>query len=62
MSNALAISGVTAVLQYFLNIVYNSPPATLGSVSVSAVAPDIVQSVLGSGSSSHLQVNLFLHR
>ena len=62
MSNALAISGVTAVLQYFLNIVYNSPPATLGSVSVSAVAPDIVQSVLGSGSSSHLQVNLFLHQ
>lgn len=62
MSNALAISGVTAVLQYFLNAVYNTPPAPIGSVSVTAVAPDIVQSNLGSGSSAGPQVNLFMHQ
>lgn len=62
MSNALAISGVTAVLQYFLNTVYNAPLSPLGSVLVSAIAPDIVQNSLGSGTDSHLQVNLFLHQ
>jgi hypothetical protein len=62
MSNALAIAGVTEVLQYFLNMVYNSPESVLGSVTVSAVAPDIVQSNIGNGSSSQLQVNLFLHQ
>jgi hypothetical protein len=62
MGNALAISGVTAVLQYFLNIVYNDPLSPLGSVSVSAIAPDIVQTNLGSGGNSQLQVNLFLHQ
>jgi hypothetical protein len=62
MSNALAISGVTAVLQYFLNIVYNDPLSPLGSVSVSAIAPDIIQANLGSGGNSQLQVNLFLHQ
>src|ERR1039458_7605615 len=62
MSNALAISGVTAVLQYCLNLIYNSPTSVLGGVSVSAVAPDIVQTNLGSGSNSQLQVNLFLHQ
>ena len=30
MSDALAISGVTAVLQYFLNIVYNDPQLAIG--------------------------------
>ena len=62
MSNALAISGVTAVLQYFLNIVYNDPASPLGSVLVSAVAPDIIQAKIGSGGSSQLQVNIFLHQ
>jgi hypothetical protein len=62
MSNALAISAVTATLQYFLNLVFNSPTAVLGSVSITAIAPDIVQSNLGSGSNSKLQVNLFLHQ
>jgi hypothetical protein len=62
MSSALAIAGVTEVLQYFLNMVYNSPDSVLGSVTVSAVAPDIVQSSLGTGASSQLQVNLFLHQ
>jgi hypothetical protein len=62
MSNALAISGVTAVLQHFLNIVYNDPSSPLGSVLVTAVAPDIVQSSLGSGGNARLQANLFMHQ
>src|SRR5215470_17020923 len=62
MSTALAISGVTSVLQFFLNIVYNDPSSPLGGVTVSAVAPDIVQANLGSGGSTPLQVNIFLHQ
>jgi len=62
MSGPLAIAGVTAVLQHFLGVVYNSPGSVLGSVQVSAVAPDVVQSNLGSGNNAQLQVNLFLHQ
>ena len=62
MSSALAISGVTAVLQYFLNTVCNAPSSPLGGVSVSALAPDIVQSSLGNGSGVKPQVNLFMHQ
>ena len=62
MSNAFAIPGVTAVLQYFLSHVYNSPNSVLGSVQVSAVAPDILQTVLGVGSDEQMGVNLFLHQ
>jgi len=60
MSNALAISGVTAVLEYLLNNVYSG--AKLGIVSVSAVAPDLIKSGSPSGSDTPLQVNLFLHQ
>jgi len=60
MSSALAISGVTAVVEYLLNSVYSS--SGLGSVAVSAVAPDIIQGTLGTGSAAPLQVNLFLHQ
>jgi uncharacterized protein DUF4255 len=62
MSSALAISGVTAVLQYFLNTVCNAPSSPLGGVSVSALAPDIVQTGLGNGTGTKPQVNLFLHQ
>ena len=63
MSNALAISGVTAVLQYFLNHVYtNSPLAVLGTVKISAVAPDLVPVAASSGSNNPLQVNVFMHQ
>ncbi len=62
MSNALAMSAVTAVLQYFLNLVYNNPEAPFGSVSVTAIAPDIIQISSSGGPSSTLQVNLFLHQ
>src|ERR1039457_4850934 len=60
MSNGLAISGVTAVLQYCLTQVYNSAPE-LPSVNVTAVAPDI----FAAGSTpdnSPLQVNVFMHQ
>jgi hypothetical protein len=59
MSSALAISAVTAVLESLLNSVYAN--ANLGSVTVSALAPDLVQSSIGSNSSS-LKVNVFLHQ
>lgn len=62
MSTPFAIAGVTAVLQHFLGAVYNPPGSVLSSVKVSALAPDIVQSALGSGSNAQLQVNLFLHQ
>ncbi len=60
MSSALAVAGVTAVIQSLLNDVYTS--AGLGSVLVSALAPDIVQSSVGTTSNANLQVNLFLHQ
>jgi hypothetical protein len=62
MSSALAISAVTAALQSFLSSIYNAPSSPLGAVSVSAVAPDIVQTSLGNGTDSQLQVNLFMHQ
>ena len=62
MSGPLAIAGVTAVLQHFLGVVYNNPSSVLGSVFVSAIAPDVVQTNLGSGNNAQLQVNLFLHQ
>jgi hypothetical protein len=61
MSDALAISGVTAVLQYFLNIIYNDPDSPLGGVTVTAIAPDIVQNNIGAGN-TRLQVNIFMHQ
>jgi Pvc16 N-terminal domain len=60
MSNALAIAGVTSVLEYLLTNVYAG--AGLGSVSISALAPDLIQSGSASGSDTPLQVNLFLHQ
>jgi hypothetical protein len=62
MSNALAIPGVTAVLRHFLNSVYNNVNSVLGSVTVSAKAPDVVQTELGTGNNAPLLVNLFLHQ
>jgi hypothetical protein len=62
MSNALALSAVTAVLQSLFNTVFNQPASALGSVLVSAVAPDIVQNSIGNTASSQLRVNLFLHQ
>jgi hypothetical protein len=58
MSNALALAGTSAILQYILNNVFNG--AGLGSVTVTAVAPDIAQN--SQTGSPTLQVNLFLHQ
>jgi hypothetical protein len=63
MSTGFAISAVTAVLEYLLNEVYSSPPASaLGTVTVSAVAPDLVQSTFGTPRAATFQVNVFLHQ
>ena len=62
MSSALAMAGVSAVLQYYLTNLY-TPLATLfgGTVKVSAKAPDMVQEAFTAGSPEN-QVNLFLHQ
>jgi len=63
MSSALAISAVSAVLQYYLNNVFTGLTALFGThVSLSAKAPDLVQSEVGTGKTAKNQVNLFLHQ
>ncbi|HEY0760125.1 MAG TPA: DUF4255 domain-containing protein [Acidisarcina sp.] len=62
MSNALALSAVTATVQFWLNSALNDPSSPLGSVAVSAKAPDLVQAGLNSGNGAELAVNLFLHQ
>lgn len=58
MSNALAIAGTSAVLYQMLNNVFAS--TGFGSVTITALAPDIVQT--SQNSAPTLQVNLFLHQ
>ncbi len=60
MSNALAISAVSAVLQYSLTQVFGGATG-LGSVIVSAKAPDILQTEI-TAAGSGLYVNVFLHQ
>lgn len=63
MSSALAISGVTAVLQYYLIGVYSGLSALFGgTVTVSSQAPDIIQNAFSGGATTQNQVNLFLHQ
>jgi len=47
-------------LETLLNSVYTG--SSLGTVTVSAVAPDIVQTAVGTTADANLQVNLFLHQ
>lgn len=62
MSNALAIAAVTATLEQFLNAALNSPQTTVGgTVTISAVAPDILQTKLSAGDNT-VHMNLFLHQ
>jgi hypothetical protein len=62
MSSALAIAGVSAVLQYYLHKLYVPMGAVFGSVpKVSAKAPDLVQEAFTPGSPEN-QVNVFLHQ
>jgi Pvc16 N-terminal domain len=60
LSSALGISAVTAVLQYLFHQIYSS--SGLGTVSITAVAPDVAQASLSTDSNTQLQVNLFLHQ
>jgi hypothetical protein len=65
MSSALAISGVTAVLEFILNNVFGGLSTLFGgTVTVSSLAPDLVQSSFGAGGAAapQNQVNLFLHQ
>lgn len=62
MSNALAIAGVTAVLEYCFNQVYQSPGSALSGVTISALAPDIIQASITAAAGPQLQVNLFMHQ
>lgn len=63
MSNALAIAGVTSVLQHYLYNLYGTVQNNFPSpVHVSCLAPDQVQQQLQSGQTSgENRVNLFLH-
>jgi hypothetical protein len=61
MSDPLALAGVTAVLQYWLNQVVNGPSSQLPTVLVSALAPDIIQSNITAGK-QELQINVFMHQ
>ena len=60
MSNALALAGVTAVLRDLLNegVINNDLAAKVGTVKVTALAPDLVKPTATDGS----QLNLFLYR
>ena len=63
MSNALAISGVSAVLQFYLNNMYSHLSAMFGgTIALSAQAPDLVQSKFNNLTATENQVNLFLHQ
>jgi hypothetical protein len=63
VSNALAIAGVTAVLQHYLHHLYSKVADNFPSpVTVSCLAPDQVQQQLQTGQSgAENRVNLFLH-
>lgn len=60
MSSALALAAVTTALQTGLQFLYNG--SVLGTVSVSAIAPDLVESTYGIGVGTNPVVNLFLHQ
>jgi hypothetical protein len=63
MSNTLAIAGVSAVLQFYLNNLYSNLSAMFGgTVTVSAQAPDLVQNQFSNLTATENQVNLFLHQ
>ena len=62
MSTALAISGVTAILQFYLNNVYGTAVGFSTPVSVSCKAPDQVKIGAAGSNAVENQVNLFLHQ
>jgi hypothetical protein len=63
MSDALAISAVSAVLQFYLGNVYSNLSSMFGgTIGLSALAPDLVQSKFVDLTTAENQVNLFLHQ
>ena len=62
MSSPLAIAAVTGVLQYLINLVCNDPSTGLGSVTVTAVAPDLVLNAPSGNGEVQRQLNLFMHQ
>jgi hypothetical protein len=63
MSNALAIAGVSAVLQFYLNNMYSNLSAMFGgAIALSAQAPDLVQHRFSNLTATENQVNLFMHQ
>ena len=63
MSNSLAISGVTAMLQYNLGVAYSKADPQFANVpTITCLAPDQVQGQLGGATDPENQVNLFLHQ
>jgi hypothetical protein len=61
MSSSFALSAVSAVLQHFLVNALNDLTPLFGAVTLSSIAPDLVQAQLGSGVLQN-QLNLFLHQ
>jgi len=63
MSDPLAISGVSAVLQFYLFNLYTPVSSAFGGqVTVTSQAPDLVQASFGHNQKPENQVNLFLHQ
>jgi len=65
MSDPLAISGVSAVLQFYLYNLYKVPAVSQafgGTVTVTSQAPDLVQNSFGPNMKPENQINLFLHQ
>jgi hypothetical protein len=63
MSDALAISAVSFVLQYYLFNLYSTVSAEFGgNVQVSSLAPDMAQALVTGATSPQPRVNLFLHQ
>jgi len=61
MSSALALAGVSAVLELYLTSMYNGSGMFGGAVKVFARAPDAVQELFTTGTDEFV-VNLFLHQ
>jgi Pvc16 N-terminal domain len=62
MSNALAISGVTAILQHYLTQTYSTAVGFPSAVNVSCLAPDQVKIGAAGSADVENQVNIFLHQ
>jgi len=62
MSNELAISGVTAILQHYLHGVFSKAVGFASPVTVSCKAPDQIKIAAAGSSDPENQVNLFMHQ